>query len=197
MPLTPSAAAAQLAAIIDLLCRTVAARVGRGGLAGPLILLICARLRRMAARFAAHIARAGTPSPLRRNRGAARPRPASAPKAPALPRRVAWLLRLVPETAVGASQLQHLLAGPEMAALVAAAPRTGRILRPLCRMLGVRPPAFLALPPPARRAPPAQAAPAGRATPAASSQGPPRRLRPMPAPPVELHACGPPGGVVA
>ena len=54
LPLTP---AAQFAAIIDLLCRMVAARIGSGGLAGPLIVLICSRLRRMAARFAALDAR--------------------------------------------------------------------------------------------------------------------------------------------
>jgi hypothetical protein len=191
----PFAVAANVAAIIDLLCRMVAARISGGRLAGPLIVLICSRLRRMAARFAAHAARAGTPSRPRRNRGAARPRPAAAPKPAALPRRIAWLVRLVPETAAGASQLQHLLAGPEMAALVAAAPQTGRVLRPLCRMLGVRPPAFLVLPPPARRAPPAQAATAARAAPTASAPGPPRRKGPMRAPPILLRACGPPDGV--
>jgi len=195
MPHRPSPAAAHLAAIIDLLCRMVAARIAGGRLAGPLIVLICSRLRRMAARFAAHAARAGTPSPRRRNRGAAKPRPASAPKPPALPRRVAWLLRLVPETAAGASQLQHLLAGPEMAALVAAAPHTGRVLRPLCRMLGVRPPAFLALPPPVRPVPPARAATARVAAPAGPSPSPPRRAAPMRAPPILLRACGPPGDV--
>lgn len=201
MPLASSTPAANVAAIIDLLCRMVAARISGGRLAGPLIVLICTRLRRMAARFAAVAARAGTPSPPRRNRGAAKPRSAAAQNASALPRRVAWLLRLVPESAAGASQLQHLLAGPEMAALVAAAPQTGRVPRPLCRMLGVRPPAFLALPPPVRRAPPAQAATAARAAPAASSpnpprhKGPPHRKGPMRAPPILLRACGPPGGV--
>jgi hypothetical protein len=195
MPYPPSAVAANVAAIIDLLCRMVAARIAGGRLAGPLIVLICTRLRRMAARFAAHAARAGTALPPRRNRGAARPRPASAPKASALPRRVAWLLRLVPETAAGASQLQHLLAGPEMAALVAAAPQTGRVLRPLCRMLGVRPPAFLALPPPVRRAPPARAATAEVAAPVGPSPSPPRRKAPLRMPPILLRACGPPGGV--
>jgi hypothetical protein len=42
------------------------------------------------------------------------------------------------------------MADPEMAQLVAAAPQAGRILRPLCRMLRVRRPAYLR---PPRRAP--------------------------------------------
>lgn len=195
MPHPPSAAAAHLAAIIDLLCQTAAARIAGGRLAGPLIVLICTRLRRMAARFAAHAARAGTPSPPPRNPGTAKPRPALAPKTPALPRRVAWLLRLVPETAAGASQLQNLLAGPEMAALVAAAPQTGRVLRPLCRILGVRPPAFLVLPPPVPRVPPARAATAEVAAPAGPSPSPPHRKEPVRMPPILLRACGPPRGL--
>ena len=61
-----------------------------------------------------------------------------------------------------------------MAALIDAAPQAGRILRPLCRMLGVRP----------RRAEPAQAAsrPAGGAV-------PPRRVRPGTAAPVTRRAA--------
>ncbi len=37
-------------------------------------------------------------------------------------------------------------ATPEMAALLAAAPEAGRILRPLCRLLAITPPGALALP---------------------------------------------------
>ena len=194
--MSPPAPAAQFAAIIDLLCRTVAARIGGGRLAGPLIILICRRLRRMATRFAALAARAGArPRPATAvARRPASPRPASARPAPALPRGVAWLVRLVPESSAAASQLQHLLTGPEMAALTAAAPQAGRILRPLCRMLGVRPPAHLVLPPPARRAPKARPASAGGAPASASPPDPPpRRKVPMPAPPILLRACGPPG----
>ncbi len=52
-------------------------------------------------------------------------------------------MRLVPGAAAGAAQLQTLLTEPEMAALTAAAPQMGRLLRPLCRMLGVTaPPAY-------------------------------------------------------
>ena len=118
----------------------VAARGGTGGLAGPLIVLIWTRLRRMAGRFAGLAARvaAGTASPRRR----ASPHPATGRPHPPyrrLPRGFAWLVRQLPGTAAGAAQMQYLLAEPEMAALLAAAPQMGRILRPLCRMLGVRP----------------------------------------------------------
>ena len=38
-----------------------------------------------------------------------------------------------------ASQLRHLLRDAEFAAFLAAAPQAGRLLRPLCRMLGIGP----------------------------------------------------------
>jgi hypothetical protein len=57
---------------------------------------------------------------------------------PLLPRNRAWLLRLVPEAASGASQLRYFLADPEVASLLAAAPKLQAILRPLCHMLGIR-----------------------------------------------------------
>ncbi|MBV8095775.1 MAG: hypothetical protein JOY71_02935 [Acetobacteraceae bacterium] len=55
-----------------------------------------------------------------------------------LPSGFGWLIRLVPGAAIYGSQLQHLLADPEMAALLADLPQAGRILRPLCRMLAIR-----------------------------------------------------------
>ena len=193
--LIPSTPPARFAGIIDLLCRTVAARIAGGRLPGPLIMLIWSRLRRMATRFAALAARheAGRlPAPRRRPRT---PRPPSAhPRPPqALPRDVAWLLRLVPESASAASQLQHLLADAEMASLIAAAPQTGRILRPLCRMLGLRPPAALRLPPPAGRLVAPRCA-AGRRPPRSATVpiASPRSRRPAPAPVPPPRACGPP-----
>ena len=147
----PSPAPAErLTLIIDLLCRATAARIAGGMLAGPVILLIWSYLRRLGARFVRLAARieAGRDRP---RRHAAAHRPAPPPRRPhPLPRGRGWLLRLVPQAAAGASQLQHLLTEPEMAALIAASPHTGRLLRPLCRMLGVRPPPAL-LPPPRRR----------------------------------------------
>jgi hypothetical protein len=79
---------------------------------------------------------------------AARKRPQSAkaqaskaaprPKA-TWPSKFAWLVELVPETAIYGAQLQELLADPEIAALLAEVPQAGKHLRRLCRMLGVKP----------------------------------------------------------
>jgi hypothetical protein len=169
----PPAAADRFALLIEGLCQAVAASCGRG-LAGPLILLIWTRLRRLGARFAALAARQRTDKPP----PARRPRPAAPrPRAPRLPRGFAWLVRLVPEAAVRGSQLRHLLTEPEMAALIAAAPQAGRLLRPLCRMLGVDPPPALRLP---RRPGAAPAAPAPASPAQVPSAQPPPRLRPPP-----------------
>jgi hypothetical protein len=167
----PATPADQFDRLIEGLCRAVAARAGRG-LAGPLVILVWSRLRRMALRFASLAER------LRR----LPPRPAacrpghSGPPPPKLPRGSAWLVRLVPEAAASASQLQHLLADPELASLLAAAPPLGRILRPLCRMLGVPPPPHLARPAPraAAASPLAPGEPPGPAQVSAPPSAPPR-----------------------
>jgi hypothetical protein len=149
--------AERFALIIEALCDAVARRVGRGtllgGLAGPLIILIRARLCRLKARFI----RLATSSaePVQSSR-ITPPRPATAPRQKlsdplSALRRFAALLRLVPETAPLAAQLRHLLADPEMKALLKAVPRLGSTLRPLCRMLGIRP--AQPAPPPGRAAP--------------------------------------------
>lgn len=55
-----------------------------------------------------------------------------------LPSRRAWLVReLGWEVAGFGSQLQHLLGQAEMQAVLAERPAVGRVLRPICRMLGV------------------------------------------------------------
>jgi hypothetical protein len=139
------APADRLALIIEGLCQAVARRLGLAGLAGPFLLLIWTRLRRIKVRFARRIL---APLPISSRPQAVpeamiasaakqsriRPHSASHP----LPRQRAWLLRLVPETASGASQLRYFLADPEVAALLAAAPKLQGILRPLCHMLGIR-----------------------------------------------------------
>ena len=57
-----------------------------------------------------------------------------------LPSGHGWLVRELGWEAAGhGSQLAHLLAQPEMQALLAAAPGVGRVLRPLCRVLGLDP----------------------------------------------------------
>jgi hypothetical protein len=192
-PATLPTSADRFARIIDGLCRAIAAQGAWGRLTGPLMLLVWSRLRRMAVRFASLAARvqAGTAAPRR----PAAPRPAGGRRRPPyqrLPRGFAWLVRLVPQAASGASQLQHLLAEPEMATLLAAAPQMGRTLRPLCRMLGLRPPPGLLGPRPAPPAAPACAASPGHTPPAASSPGTARPSVPVPAPPFPVRACGPP-----
>ena len=135
--------------IVDGLCRTTAARSAVDRFAGPLLILIFARLRRLSARFAALAARVE----VQMVQGGPLPPPKPAPPAPGrpaaaaarqrrggttrLPQSFAWLIRLVPGTAAYAGQVQTLLADPQTAALLAAAPQAGRILRPLCRMLAV------------------------------------------------------------
>ena len=62
-----------------------------------------------------------------------------------LPSGRGWLVRALGYEAAGyGSQLAALLAEPELQALLLAAPTAGRILRPLCRMLGVEPVGALA-----------------------------------------------------
>ncbi len=56
-----------------------------------------------------------------------------------IPRRLGWLLQAVPcEAANLAGQLRVVLAEPGMAGVLAASPQAVRILRPLCRLLGLQ-----------------------------------------------------------
>lgn len=131
----------RFAMCLEGLIRAVAARISAGVMTGALILLICQRLRRTLGGVQDLILsiRAGKlPQRIALPR-AAGVRECRVPSpALGLPRRFGWLISLVPYEAAGfASQLRHLLADPEMAALLAASPRMIRLLRPLCRMLGV------------------------------------------------------------
>ncbi len=136
---------ASFAAIIELVCKAVAccggARpIGISGLPvkslpGPLLTLIWNRLHRIIARFT----RAATTPPAPPRSRACAKRPARPHKPDLLPRHYAWLRKLVQETGGGASQLEFFLNQPDIVALIAADARLGRILRPLCHMLGIRP----------------------------------------------------------
>ena len=196
MPLPPPPTpAGRFAGIIGLLCRNVAAQIAGGRpngprglpLAGPLIVVIWNRLRRIGERFARLAARIGAGKLRRRTTrrpgmapSASRPQRPTPPQPP-LPRGFCWLLRLVPETTHGRTQLYHLLADPQMAALIAASPEMGRILRPLCRSLGI-PPLPILLPP--RPAPaPEPPAPPAAAPPPAAPRNPPATPEPA-APPL-------------
>jgi len=127
-------------------------------------------LNRQARRFAALVARwqAGTLPALRppavdRARPLPAPERVAQPRPPGkLPRGFMWLSRLFPENAVPVQfALSDLVDNwPDTAALVAAAPQAGRILRPMCRMVGLTPPPYLQLPKrPRRPRPPRPAKP--------------------------------------
>ena len=144
-----AALAARLDAIVAGLCDVVAAKGLSRGLTGALILLVWTRLRRLAARFTIFSRRPSAP-PRRRTSAPRHPAPDTKRRAAPrpLPRGRFWLRRALPELAGVAAQLAHILATPEMAALLEARPETGRALRPLCHLLGLRPPPALRLPRP-------------------------------------------------
>ncbi|MBS3024854.1 hypothetical protein [Acidiphilium multivorum] len=187
--------AARFAAILHALCAAIARRGANGAFvretsrrgsafADPhaLTVLLWSRLQRAIARFARLAA--GAPPPRPRPHA---PRPARARSAPDLPRRRGWLLAPVPEATAAASQLRAFLAEPETRALIAAEPRLGRILRPLCRTLGILLPEAPQSCPRRTRAPgtPAAADPPTRPhRPARTGPHPrpPRRPRAPPAP---------------
>ncbi len=84
-------------------------------------------------------------------------RQAPVPPTPRLPSGQAWLVRRLQDYNVNgrASQLQHFLANTkELQDFLAAAPQANRLLRPVCRMLGVPPP--VPLPPRVQAARPAR-----------------------------------------
>jgi hypothetical protein len=162
----------RLASLIVWLTRCVALQGRYLRVAAPLLVAIGDRLCRLSLRF--QIAAAAAPRP-----EAAEPAPQAAQAGrtraifstpadrapPWMPYAYRWLVRLVPGAVAGRDALETLLRDPEMLALLRANPRLGRILRPLCWMLGVAP----ALMPPARTRPPrgfTQAAPAPEGSPA-------------------------------
>src|SRR5574337_861240 len=138
----------RFAFIVKGLRDMVADRGGRRLITGALVLLIWTRLGRIGEKFAVLIerVRAGTLPAA----ASLRTRTASAPAAlsprperakPEHETGFGWLIRLGGYEAAGyGSQFQHLLSDPEMVALISAAPRQmGRLLRPLCWMLGIKP----------------------------------------------------------
>ena len=143
----------RFALIIGALHQAVAAR---GPVIGVIVCLICTRLSRAGQRFAKLAARVRSGALPAAARAAADPAESCADRqakrrksddpadrradrrAERLPRGFAWLFRLVPASTALASQMNYLLSDPEMVALLAAAPQMGRLLRPLCQMLGIR-----------------------------------------------------------
>jgi hypothetical protein len=82
-----------------------------------------------------------------------RARPQAQPQPPRLrdPSAQGWLSRIHLPARQFAGQIATLLEGEDARALTAAAPQAGRLLRPLCRMLGITQPDWLKLPPRPRK----------------------------------------------
>lgn len=150
------------------LCRVIGVDAQRRGMEPALAWAVWNRVRVLGERFNTLIvrARAGRlrarrkaaphPAPADQERGQAcsqderEIQPAAATGAPShgalgvkLPREFGWVRRALPETGQFAGVLMYLLRDPETAALVEKAPEAGRILRPLCRLLGIEAPEFL------------------------------------------------------
>jgi len=153
-PPEPTTLAGRLGAIIGGIGIRIGAHLAMNRHLEPVLALIYHYLHRAAPRLERLIARwkAGKLTPRPRPARPARPAPIAAeavPRAPKprLPSRNGWLVRLVQPTAQHIGQFQTLVASPEMAELLAAAPQAGRILRPLFRMFATELPDILRLPP--------------------------------------------------
>ena len=100
-----------------------------------------------------------------------------------LPTRFAWLLSWIQVTVHPRTIIENLLEDPDLHALIAAAPQTGRILRPLCHMLGIPRPEILATPQRPRK-------PRQSPRPRIEPQAPPATPEPPPMPAwhTQMHA---------
>jgi hypothetical protein len=164
--------------LVEGLMSDVAACVVWASLPIPYIKLVWRRLRHLKVRFHSILDRyeAGTlPTPaclreaeaasLRRRQGSGAGRTGTArPPAP-LPliewtQRFGWVSRSISRAFLRSWDLEEILEDPEMEPAVEAAPQLGRVLRPLCQMLGVRQPAWLRRPRRPRRRVPKQHPPA-------------------------------------
>ena len=136
-----SALTTRFCAILRDLRGFIAAHMVKDPLRVPLFTLLWTHIGRTARRFESLFNRwqAGTLAKPRPSR-AGRPGKPREPQ-PRLPRGRVWVVAAIGYRAAGhASQLQHLLADPDMAAFLHAVPQAGRVLRPLCHILGIDPP---------------------------------------------------------
>jgi hypothetical protein len=140
---TAPSLADRFARFIERLCAVIGVYAAVFPWARPEVAAAVARVQRLGERFALLAARASTGTLRPRRSGAAR-RPDTARPRPPIPAPTArWLMQAVAAAVHCAEPFNRLLADPEMARLVAAAPQAGRILRPLCRMLRVKRPGYL------------------------------------------------------
>ncbi len=172
----PRPPAERFATLTESVAKALAAEGLRLGLVAPWLALVWCKLRstgarilRLAAALEAGTLRLNPPRPLpplppRMEDTAPRPDHAK-PKRKEIPTGFGWLLRRVTALSFGRSQLEYLLAEPDMAELIQAAPQVAHHLRPICRMLGVKPPPglFPARRKPRRTRPPAPPKPAPEA----------------------------------
>ena len=143
------AIAARLAEIVAFLFKTIPAMLLRDPRRVMFIFPLIQRIQRLRDRFARLMDRLAAGRPPRPHRGT----PRKAPPRDQLPRKRAWLLAaLRHEGGLAHLWLNELLDRPDTRALLEAHPEAARILRPLCRMLGVEHPA-LPCPAPKPRAP--------------------------------------------
>lgn len=124
-------------AILSGLQAAIAVVAARDRALTALLVAVWGRVGRMRQRLERLIARwrAGTLLAPRKSRaGQAQ---ASGGERTAFPTAPAWLLVQVRAAASARSQLEHLLSQAECVEFLAAVPQARRILRPLCRMLGI------------------------------------------------------------
>jgi hypothetical protein len=180
MALAPEllAAAPGIARRLGGILAALAALIAHAFLRNPrrvgIIIPLWTRINRTAARFARLMARLPNATAARSRQPPRPGRPGGAPPA-SLPSTHGWLVAELGYPAAGyGGQLNHLLSEPETVALLARIPQAGRILRPICRMLGIRP---ACLPPAPSRT---RAAPAARLRPDVGSR-PHAEAKPRPA----------------
>ena len=131
--------AERLSLSLDGLARAVAGRIVSRVMSAVMILLVWRRVKRVEREILGLLARLAAG----RLRVVAMPRSGGggggARSADVrLPRGFAWLLPLVPcDAACFAGQIRTVLAEPEMVELLRVSPQARRVLRPLCRMLGI------------------------------------------------------------
>lgn len=137
-------AAERFVSMIDALCTVIVTGLA-ADMSGPQVIGIWDRLTRILTRFAAILARpvkprATTPRTIPAHPAARQPAQARPFKSRRLPTGYGWLIRRLPAASPFAQELRHLIGDPQMAALLQANPGMARLLRPLCRMLGVQQP---------------------------------------------------------
>jgi len=157
--------------LLDALSKDVEAAVHWGWFPIPIIKHAWLKLRHLARRYAAILARfqAGTLPPPRTAAhvppplvggagggvapsstltpvGTTEPPPSPEPRPPQPSREIGWVMRTLISPRSRLDQLAAVLAHPDMPAHVAAVPQAGSVLRPLCNALMVPVPPWLRLP---------------------------------------------------